>query len=385
MSDREISAIHVDGGLYNLKDAVARAQQTTFKIFDAEPFKADLSVVKLSAEDYEQLVAGGDAVSNILYIVEGEDEDMYGQRVINVGWPTDLSDAATKLYVDSAVSAAEISIDTALSVQGAAADSKTVGDALRGGFTEWEFNGNVSPGATYTVDITEYEGPVYVASLSGSDGSGETTDVDSLDALTVLFSITGITATRYLITPTKTSQLSNDSGFLSAVPDAYAPKNDINISYYSAARKIVLSAGSNQTSVDCNDFIKDGMLSSAELCGTTLVLKFNTDSGSQPISVELSNFVDNYNSQIEEIRSAVSARALSSDLSNYYEKSETSSASEISAALSAKARIIIKTTNVSSRLPDLVINDVTREEYIALSAAGQTVSSELYLVRPDTA
>jgi len=108
MSDREISAIHVDGGLYGLKDAVARAQQTTFKIFDAEPFKADLSVVKLSAEDYEQLVSGGNAVSNVLYIVEGEDEDMYGQRVKNVGWPTDLSDAATKLYVDSAVSAARV-------------------------------------------------------------------------------------------------------------------------------------------------------------------------------------------------------------------------------------------------------------------------------------
>lgn len=45
--------------------------------------------------------------------------------------------------------------------------------------------------------------------------------------------------------PTKTSQLSNDSGFLSAVPDTYALKSDVKMSYYSAARKIVLSAGSN--------------------------------------------------------------------------------------------------------------------------------------------
>jgi hypothetical protein len=36
------------------------------------------------------------------------------------------------------------------------------------------------------------------------------------------------------------------------------------------------------------------MLSSAQLCGTVLVLKFNTDAGSAPISVELSNFVDDY-------------------------------------------------------------------------------------------
>lgn len=60
---------------------------------------------------------------------------------------------------------------------------------------------------------------------------------------------------------------------------------EVNIGYDSSARKIILSAKTNITSVDCNDFIKDGMLSSAELCGTTLVLKFNTDAGSQPISV----------------------------------------------------------------------------------------------------
>ena len=59
------------------------------------------------------------------------------------------------------------------------------------------------------------------------------------------------------------------------------------------------------TSVDCADFIKDGMLSSAELCGTQLVLKFNTDASSAPISVELSNFVDNYDSKIETLSDAI--------------------------------------------------------------------------------
>ena len=52
------------------------------------------------------------------------------------------------------------------------------------------------------------------------------------------------------------------------------------------------------TSVNCSAFIKDGMLSTVELCGTTLVRSFNTDAGSTPISVELSSFVDNYNDKI---------------------------------------------------------------------------------------
>ena len=52
------------------------------------------------------------------------------------------------------------------------------------------------------------------------------------------------------------------------------------MSYHQNEHKIVLSAGSNETSVDCSDFIKDGMLSAAELCDTQLVLTFNTDSNS---------------------------------------------------------------------------------------------------------
>lgn len=73
--------------------------------------------------------------------------------------------------------------------------------------------------------------------------------------------------------------------------DGYLLTNDVKISYHDQA--IWLSSKTYVTSVDCTNFIKDGMLSSAQLCGTTLVLKFNTDASTQPISVELSNFVDN--------------------------------------------------------------------------------------------
>ena len=67
------------------------------------------------------------------------------------------------------------------------------------------------------------------------------------------------------------------------------------------------------TSVDCADFIKDGMLSTVELCGTTLVLNFNTDAGSDPISVELSNFVDNYDDKIDDLSNAIGKKVFVSD------------------------------------------------------------------------
>jgi len=53
------------------------------------------------------------------------------------------------------------------------------------------------------------------------------------------------------------------------------------------------------------------MLSTVELDGKQLIFNFNTDAGMQPISVALSNFIDE---------------------TQYWKKSETSSAAEISTA-----------------------------------------------------
>lgn len=89
--------------------------------------------------------------------------------------------------------------------------------------------------------------------------------------------------------------------------------NDVSMRYDTTARKIVLSSKTNVTSVDCTDFIKDGMLSTAELCGTTLVLKFNTDAGSAPISVEMSSFVDNYDGKISSLSDAIDQKIMFDD------------------------------------------------------------------------
>ena len=72
---------------------------------------SDLSVVKLNASEYAELVTTSSILSNSIYIVEDTYEDMYGMQVKNVAAPTDLSDAATKEYVDNALTTIQIPTD----------------------------------------------------------------------------------------------------------------------------------------------------------------------------------------------------------------------------------------------------------------------------------
>ena len=111
---------------------------------------------------------------------------------------------------------------------GQAADAKATGDALWTGFTEWEFSGSgYDPSTTYLVTIDEYEvegETLYIASLGGD----ETVEVDSPDVTSITFSGSNITATRHLITPTKTSQLTND-GAPNGGGNAYVMTNDTRL------------------------------------------------------------------------------------------------------------------------------------------------------------
>ena len=91
----------------------------------------------------------------------------------------------------------------------------------------------------------------------------------------------------------------------------YVKQNEIDLGY--SNQTLWLSSKSYITSVDCADFIKDGMLSTAALCGTTLILTFNTDASCSPISVELSNFVDNYDSKISYLSCAIDKKIFIDD------------------------------------------------------------------------
>ena len=70
-----------------------------------------MSIVKLNASDYEELVATSATLSNALYIVEDEFEDAYGQQIKNVAPGTDLSDAVNLEQLSNAISSVSIPTD----------------------------------------------------------------------------------------------------------------------------------------------------------------------------------------------------------------------------------------------------------------------------------
>ena len=185
-----------------------------------------LSAQHISQEDYYNLVSTDSTISNVLYIVSSDHVNVYGQQIKNVAQPTDLSDAATKGYIDSSIS----------------------------------------------------------NSLSNFYKKSETSSAVELSS--ALTSLADVLSTKL-------------------------EQDDVNISYHD--QKIWLSSKSHVTSVDCIDFIKDGMLSTVELCGTTLIMNFNTDAGSDPISVELSNFVDNYDDKISSLSDTIDNKIFVSD------------------------------------------------------------------------
>lgn len=122
--------------------------------------------------------------------------------------------------------------------------------------------------------------------------------------------------------PTKTSDLTNDSGFItksdgSITNKALASEAVYSGTYDSNSKKILLKNKANTTlaEIDATAFIKDGMVSQAEVSNGNLVITFNTDAGKNPISVPISDIFDanNYYTKTE----ADSTFLTSHSLSNY--------------------------------------------------------------------
>lgn len=108
--------------------------------------------------------------------------------------------------------------------------------------------------------------------------------------------------------PTKTSELTNDSGFITAsdgsiTNKALASEAVYSGTYDSNSKKILLKNKANTTlaEIDATAFIKDGMVSQVEVSSGNLVITFNTDAGKNPISVPISDIFDanNYYTKTE--------------------------------------------------------------------------------------
>lgn len=80
------------------------------KLFIDGSSTATLSIMHIDSEAFHQKVVEGSLCANELYIVSSDNVNCYGERVINVGAPVDLSDAANKEYVDSQISSSTAAV-----------------------------------------------------------------------------------------------------------------------------------------------------------------------------------------------------------------------------------------------------------------------------------
>lgn len=140
----------------------------------------------------------------------------------------------------SATGGSSVTVDPTLTQEGAAADAKAVGDALRGGFTEWVLSG-VPDGASSVDVFFIYDAPptcwilsfTYggnpVSCYSGNEDPSATEVIFNLSDVSSAYpELSGISvsAIRHLVTPTKTSQLVND-GAPNGGGTPYATTEDI--------------------------------------------------------------------------------------------------------------------------------------------------------------
>lgn len=97
-------------GKYVEEDVYPEALQKVWVKNDltAEGKYGDLSVMKISKDDYEALVAlSGDTLSNnVLYVIDSDYEDAYGQQIKNIADGTDLNDAVNIKQLQNAISVA---------------------------------------------------------------------------------------------------------------------------------------------------------------------------------------------------------------------------------------------------------------------------------------
>lgn len=89
-----------DGLIDNLSDKIDKKIYIEDKISSEISGYSDLSVIKLSSSEYQDLIDSDTISPSVLYIVESDFINAYGQQIKNLSAPELSSDAATKGYVD---------------------------------------------------------------------------------------------------------------------------------------------------------------------------------------------------------------------------------------------------------------------------------------------
>ena len=76
-----------------------------------------------------------------------------------------------------------------------------------------------------------------------------------------------------------------------------------NAEYVASEKMIYLSNGFGEVidSIDCTDFVIDGMVENVTLNGNILTIVFNTDAGKQSIDIDLTEFINPQNYYLQEL------------------------------------------------------------------------------------
>ena len=267
----------------------------------------DFKMLHTSYDEYAQLVIAEKVDPHTMYVLSADGyDDQHGNRIANVGAPISADDAATKTYVDDAIYA--IADDYYLK-------SETSNDI------------EIAEALDKKASVVE------VSQLSDALSTAISTDIKNL-------------------------------------ADNYAKKTDIKVEYVRNDKKIYLSAGDYVTSVDADDFIKDGMISTVTYDETThiLCIVWNTDAGSKTTTINLSGLIDTYAAGYGlslangEFSVDTEEIAQKSDLDNYYLTSETSSAIEISQAISDFVKVSVDNMPIK----DFKMLHISYDEYVQL-------------------
>jgi len=232
--------------------------------------------------------------------------------------------------------------------------------------------------------LTDEDLPDFELKSNLKDGAYKdvnTSITSSTKTSTNLATVNAITSYIEPLIPTKTSEITNDSGFITSasIPtNVSAFNNDAGyLTSHQSLAGVVASAQYNATTkkiefynssstklntdIDASAFIKDGMIDTVEISNDKLVISFNTDAGKEDIEIPISDIFD---------------------ASNYYTKTETNT--QISSAITnlnlgtASTKNYSTDMNTDANLPTTsAIKSYISDQGFALASSVPTKTSEL--------
>lgn len=117
--------------------------------------------------------------------------------------------------------------------------------------------------------------------------------LDNTGAISFIQSASGLKAS---LNSTAGSQLIDEVDKVLGISPSSGLYATVGLAYDSGTKKIKLTGKDSAVlaSIDATDFIKDGMVQDVKLEGNNLIFTFNTDAGTEEITVDLSKFIDVY-------------------------------------------------------------------------------------------